>query len=279
MKMFRRVSYMDIIFKTQNYEHLNWNDRSRFSSGTAGCFLKTYEHDGSKRIYYKLSNYDSYRGIFGHESVNEVIASRLLERLNIEHVVYRLINADIIIDGKKHNTWMCSSKNFKKSNEQKTGLDTYYDISREENESPEDFCARMGWSIYIYKMMVADFLMCNRDRHGANIEVLFDPDGNVRLAPLFDHGISFLFSCYSDEKQIREFDVLKDRQVNNYLYTRSLQENLRFIPDNFEMAVLTESDLDLILKGINRIIPEYHVEQIRKMIWERWKIYEQIRNS
>ena len=43
-------------------------------------------HDGAKRIYYKMSNYDSYRGVFGHESVNELIVSRVLDVLGIEHV-------------------------------------------------------------------------------------------------------------------------------------------------------------------------------------------------
>ena len=35
------------------------------SPGTPGCFLKAYEEVNGKRLYYKLSNYDSYRGVFG----------------------------------------------------------------------------------------------------------------------------------------------------------------------------------------------------------------------
>ncbi len=42
------------------------------SPGTPGCFLKAYEEVNGKRLYYKLSNYDSYRGVFGHECVNEI---------------------------------------------------------------------------------------------------------------------------------------------------------------------------------------------------------------
>ena len=72
-------------------------------------------HDGAKRIYYKMSNYDSYRGVFGHESVNELIVSRVLDVLGIEHVRYRLVHALVEVDHKEFETWLCTSKNFKKS--------------------------------------------------------------------------------------------------------------------------------------------------------------------
>ncbi len=84
----------DIIYKLQDYTYLEWNDRSRISQGTPGSFLKTYIGSGVKRIYYKLSNSD-YRGVYGHESVNELIASRLLDILDIKHVSYRLIHSRI----------------------------------------------------------------------------------------------------------------------------------------------------------------------------------------
>lgn len=53
-----------------------------------------------KKIYYKLSNYDSEKGIIGHECVNEIIVDRLLSILGVEHLEYQLIHADIEIDEK-----------------------------------------------------------------------------------------------------------------------------------------------------------------------------------
>ena len=41
-----------------------------------------------------------------------------------------------------------------------------------------------------------------------NIEVIRSPEGSVRLAPLFDSGLSFVFSCYGDEERVRAFDPL-----------------------------------------------------------------------
>ena len=69
-----------IISDIQDMTYLDWT-RIRNSSGTAGSFLKAdYEING-KKIYYKLSNYDSYKGIVGCECVNELIADRLLSVL------------------------------------------------------------------------------------------------------------------------------------------------------------------------------------------------------
>lgn len=48
-----------------------------------------------------------------HESVNELIADRLLTLLGIEHLYYQLIHADILVDGKVQETYVCASENFR----------------------------------------------------------------------------------------------------------------------------------------------------------------------
>lgn len=42
----------------------------------------------------------------------------------------------------------------------------------------------MDWAVYVYQMLTVDYLICNRDRHGANIELLIDEEGKARPAPL-----------------------------------------------------------------------------------------------
>ena len=86
--------------------HLDWT-KTRRSSGTAGSFLKASEKTGGIHWYYKLSDYDSFRGIVGHECVNEIIADRLLTLLKIPHLQYQLIHAEIVIDGEEYITWLC----------------------------------------------------------------------------------------------------------------------------------------------------------------------------
>ena len=84
-------------------------------------------------------------------------------------------------------------------------------------QTPLDFCLRMGWGAYLWQMLVVDYLLLNRDRHGANMEVLRNKKKKtLRLAPLFDHGISLLCSCQSEEAVLR-FDVMEDRLIQSFI--------------------------------------------------------------
>ena len=89
------------------------------SPGTPGCFLKAYEEVNGKRLYYKtIRIMIVIGGVFGHECVNELIVSRVMDILRIPHVKYKLIHAQIIIDGKEQETWLSVSENFRKDNEE-----------------------------------------------------------------------------------------------------------------------------------------------------------------
>lgn len=171
----------DFIQEVQDLKHPDWADK-KISPGTPGCFLKAYEEKDGVRFYYKLSNYDSYRGIFGHECVNELIVSRLLELLGIPHLSYQLVHAELCINGQDEKGYVSRSENFRKKHEKKIAFDIYYEFYREKKESPLEFAIRLGWDRYIYQMFVVDFLICNRDRHGANIEILLDEKDEPRLA-------------------------------------------------------------------------------------------------
>ena len=217
-----------IITTKQDLTYLKWS-HARNSSGTAGTFLKSQSIISGEKIYYKLSNYDSEKGIVGHECVNEIIVDRLLSILGVEHLEYQLIHADVEIDGKIYDTWICASKDFKQKGESKSALDNYYEINKEENESRYEFCVNNGWQKYIDTMLVIDYLILNRDRHGANIEVLRNARKHtIRIAPLFDHGLSFLCSCYGDD-EIEKFDVLADKPCQNFIGSRSVFDNLNII--------------------------------------------------
>lgn len=269
-----------IVLDKQDLTFLTWS-KIRNSSGTAGSFLKAYSELGGVKIYYKLSNYDSIHGIIGHESVNELIVDRLLTILGIDHLHYRLIHADIFVDGKKHETFLCASENFRKINEDKLAIDICYGSDHLEDESPLDFCLRMGWGEYIWQMLVVDYLILNRDRHGANIEVLRNKKKKtIRLAPLFDHGLSLLCRCETEEA-IDKFDVMADQQVQCFVGSQSARENLELIPvDRMpKLNPLKESDKKIMLEGLDGIISQKLQEKIWDMIWNRWCYYEDFCNS
>ena len=96
---------------------------NRNSLGIGGSFLKAYSELGGTKTYYKPSNFDKTRGIIGHECVNELIVDRLLTILGIPHLPYQLIHADVSVDGRTHEVYLCASEDFKAKSESKTALD------------------------------------------------------------------------------------------------------------------------------------------------------------
>ena len=269
-----------IVKEKQDMTYLSWS-KIRNSSGTAGSFLKSYSMLGGEKIYYKLSNFDKIKGVIGHECVNEIIADRLLDVLGIPHLHYELIHADVNIDEKNHEVYLCASKDFKKKNESKLALDAYWEAEHIEEESVLDFCIRNGWEEYIYQMLVVDFLILNRDRHGANIEVLRNSrKKTIHLAPLFDHGISLMFNC-TDDAEVAKYNVIDDKRVNNYIGSSSTWENLRLIPKDKlpKLNALKETDSKFIMHNLDGIISHTLQEKIWEMIWTRWCAYEDFCNS
>lgn len=267
----------DIVKSPQDLRHLSWTEAA-FSSGTGGMLLKAREQTGKSLWYYKLSSYDSYRGVYGHECVNELIASRLLDVLGFPHVRYRLINARISIDGHEVQTWICRSASFRRTGEGKMGLDTFFDLHRQGSESPLDLCERYGWTEQIRQMASFDYLIANRDRHGANIEVLRSRDGSIRLAPLFDNGLSLVFSCLDNQDQVRAFAPLTDVPANNYLGSHSLEQNLQIIGLPHEMGTLQPAHRDMLLRGLDDILSPVHLSKIWDIVWERWCALENLRD-
>ena len=142
-----------VITQLNDLRHLDWT-KTRRTSGTAGSFLKASETRKGVHWYYKLSDYDAWRGIVGHECINEIIVDRLLTLLTIPHLSYQLIYAKIIIDGKEYITWLCRSEDLKKTGDSKIALDAYYQMERIHGESPLEFCIRQGWAEYIYQMLI-----------------------------------------------------------------------------------------------------------------------------
>ena len=261
--------------------HLSWT-LSRNSSGTAGSFLKSYEELNGVKYYYKMSNFDTVRGVYGHESINEIVAGNVADLLEIPHLHYELLHANVNVNNNIYETWLTKSADFKKPGEHKLTFETYYEINRESGEDVWEFIIRNGNQEYFYQIFLLDYIICNRDRHGANIEVL-EKQGTYRLAPVFDNGLSFLFSCYDDGMAMKQFDYMKDGPVNNYVGSISLGENLKKLPEEMiDKIKSVKWEKDLILKGLEHVVlngkavPTEYEESVYKMITERVSHIEKI---
>lgn len=266
-----------IIKEKIDLRFLDWS-HIRHSSGTAGTFLKSESNLNGIKKYYKLSNFDQEKGIIGHECINEIIVDRLLTILEVPHLMYELIHAEIEIEGKAYQTYLCASEDFKMRGESKVALDDYYLVNAKPGESHYDFCVRLGWQKYIDQMIAVDYLILNRDRHGANIEVLRNARAHtMRIAPLFDHGLSFLYSCYSDA-EAKAFDVMADRHCNNFVGSRSCFENLGLIAkkQNVFPGKLKADSKSILFADLEEILSETFRDQIWSMLYERYQIYENV---
>lgn len=68
----------------------------------------------------------------------------------------------------------------------------------------------MNMQAFINKMLVVDYITINRDRHGANIEILKYKDKEV-FAPLFDNGLTF--ACSITIEQQTKVNLTKFRKA------------------------------------------------------------------
>jgi len=268
----------NLINELTDLRRLEWS-ATRHSSGTAGSFLKAYEKKNGEKIYYKLSQTDFEKGIVGHECINELVADRLMTELQIPHLSYDLVHARVIVREQEYETYLCRSKDFKKKGESKTALDVFYDMEHLPKERPIDFCDRMGFSDFVDDMLTIDYLIVNRDRHGANIEIIKNSrDRKLYPAPIFDNGLSLLFNC-RDDKEIDEFDLETERKIQCFVGSDNSLKNLELIK---RMRSLPEFDLEMkkrLFDGLGPIMTEAWVEKVWSLIKKRAEIYENIRTE
>jgi len=259
---------------TWDLRDISWT-HSAGSVASDGVFLKSIIEDRGVKYYLKMSAYDSYRGIFGHEAVNELIAYRLGKLLGFPVPFCTLRKALVYLDGRELETYISVAPSFK-SVESRETLSRFYNANRlSANESPLDLCKRFSWTDDIYRMFIFDFLIINRDRHGANLEV-FKNGGALKLSPFFDNGVSFVFS-YTEEADLSSFNVLGDLPVNNFIGTRSLRENLKFIDRRLYFNELRSSDRMKLFEGLEGILPDGHLFVIWEIIWRRWDYVKDFR--
>jgi len=238
------------------------------SGASDGVHLKATERIDDAVYYLKLSNYDSYRGIFGHESVNELIACRLGKLLGFNVPDGFLKKALVKVEGAEYETYVFAAKSYK-STDSRIAFEDYYKSYRlTAKESPLDFSKRYGWAAEIYMMFVFDYLIINRDRHGANLEIL--KNSKKELSPLFDNGLSFLCS-YTDSVGVSDFDALLDRPVNNFIGERSLERNLSYIDFALHFNRLEDNHKTLLFNGLDDILDQVYYDKIWEILTLRWE--------
>jgi len=250
------------------------------SSTTGGALLKARVDEAAETYYYKCPSYSPGLGFWGVESQNELVASRLLQCYGIAHTTYELVHAMVRHDGSEQMAWVAKSKSFLAPGEERTSLEATLDaLGSANHENRVRACKDLGLWESLSQIMIADYLTVNRDRHGANIEVLTASDGSVRLAPAFDFGLS-LTAPYAraSRETIADIDPLDDVPVNNYLGSRSLEENLCLAQLDLVSATVSDSNVDYITEDLEEAYPSGHIEKIRDILKARCRRFENLRD-
>ena len=246
--------------------NLNWGTTHN-GGESYGCYYKATEVVGNKKFYYKCSNYYSGQMCFGDESINEVICSRFLQKLGFDCVKYIIVYAKVCINGKIFNTYVCKSENFFKGYDSRITLEEFQNL---QNCGVDQLINKLGIQNDIRKMIIADFLILQRDRHGGNIDLL-EKNGKYRLSPLFDNGLGLLAPYPSSfNMDISKFDVLFDYPVNNYIGTRSLYSNLSYISLPLRVNKLTRQDKSAIFYNLHDVLPTSYIDKIWQLLTYRY---------
>jgi hypothetical protein len=200
---------------------------------------------------------------------NELITYRVALELGINVPKTELVKSLVRIDGTEFETYTAVSETYKSENDTRVSYEDFYKSARETGESALAVAKRFGWETQVYTMFLFDFIIFNRDRHGANLEVL-EADGQRRLSPLFDNGLSLAVSCHTDA-ELTAFDVMADRQVNNFIGTRSLRENLDSITIPLMIKGLREDARARLFAGLSEVLTPLHLDVIWNLLWGRWQ--------
>lgn len=234
----------------------------------SGVFPK--EKVGKK--YYKLSAFSPDVGIYGIQSISEVIASRVAKIIGVDCVEYRLVPAVVRLNNQEFETILCESDDY---NHRDEGIlvfeDLYSSRIRVKGEiSPLDFAKEIGIHDEVYRMFVLDYLINNIDRHGRNVEILVDERGKMRFAPLFDHGLS-LFSSKGDEDLVDSLD--SDHTLSNsFVGSPNLRDNLDLIDRPIRFRRLNLSHREVIFEGVEEYISSERIEFIWRCLLRRYGV-------
>jgi len=177
------------------------------------------------------------------EPLSEYAASLILDKMDIKHVEYILLQ--------DKNDLLSGCKNMLQNHEE---LISAYYMTRDKKSNNESHlehyvrkCADMGLDrndvrAEMEKMIVVDYLFANTDRHWSNFSIIRSADTlqGIKLAPLYDHGAAFFTKVqyYKDIGSVNrnlKCKSFKGFQESNLDHVKNIdwlkRDALREIPD------------------------------------------------
>lgn len=284
-----KIEWKEINYFDKNYDSISFADAT-FGSG-AGNSLKQRKNDDSyktpnnttngqlKKVWIKKEgeNY-LYKGagtVHNFEPINEVLASRICDILELPHVEYTLD----VVHSKRQDTLASVCKcAINKDEEIIPAHSILTERAKEITKTPEDYYLYLKIlkehhvpkaEEYLQKMFMLDYILLNEDRHLSNFGVVRDVQTLEwkRICPIFDTGRSmntnvtmnyWSFSegeikCFTTElipsKNLEKFFTIKisEEQIEKM---KALEiEYQELLKKYQEYTKLSDEGIELLVKG------------------------------
>ena len=239
-----------------------------------GNLRKKWVSRGIERYLLKEGRYDEKQ-----EPFNEVIASKIMQEFNIEHVSYGLIRSE------RKNMPLCIcmcmvDRNIEYISGQYV-LDTEEKMNRNNYTRYIDTCKKRGIldvKERLDEMMVIDFIIGNTDRHTGNFGILRDADTLqwLKIAPIFDNGNSLFYN----ERDVNNISMNTDSFCR--WFRESNAEKLKLIdyPKWYDSSKKNDI-VDIVYENLlnNENTSKTKCEKVAEIVKLRIKEFENIINE
>lgn len=201
---------------------------------------------------------------YHQEPINEVVASRMMDLLGIEHVCYDLDGEYSVCDAFTSEKMEYLPANQVGRLLKKTKEVSYY----------EHYIACCEWlgienaRKQIEKMLVIDYIIANSDRHYGNFGVVRNAEtlSDYRIAPIFDNGNSLFYKFLNQQipalvrsVMARPFSSYHNEQIQlvkniawfDFGKKEELLEIIRATLKNGQWKMTDTERLDLIVNAIS----------------------------
>ena len=289
-----QVEWKEINYFDKNYDSISFADGT-FGSG-AGKSLKQRNKDASyktpnnttngqlKKVWIKKEgeNY-LYKGagtVHNFEPINEVLASRICDILELPHVEYTLD----VVHSKRQDTLVSVCKSaINKDEEIIPAHSILTERSKEVTKTPEDYYLYLKIlkqhhvpkaEEYLQKMFMLDYILLNEDRHLSNFGVVRDVQTLEwkRICPIFDTGRSMNtnvtrnywdfsegeIKCFTTElipsKSLEKFFTIKISEEQIAKMKTLDREYQDLLKKYQEYTKLSNEGIELLVKGYQKRI-------------------------
>lgn len=237
-----------------------------------------YSVNGTMKLV-KVNSFGLTKGTKGYEPFSEVMVSKLLDVMQIEHVHYGLDKASNYPQIKTYDCdWVCICDAIE-TQSQLIHFASYADI--ESGGICHDYFTFLlnheNLILPIYKLMAIDAITGNSDRHLNNFDVLWDGQ-TASMAPIFDNGAALL-ALISDKDLKSEWGVCGPDKSKSFKQTHT--EQIALFRKRFGSIKLTSKSRSVVYNEwyrecriIFELLPENRVNSICDYLMHRLQEYE-----